>query len=109
MAEASPTVENNVALNAASARYRKSYNKAARNSWREKTENLNLDRDGNKLRKLTKAINDEDTRTKPIIIVENDNILGDREAANRLIDNYEEVSDLTIPEDRKKEVLFADA
>ena len=53
---------------------------------------------------LLKAMNDEDTRTKPITIVENDNILGEREAANQLIDNYEEVSDLTIPEDRKKEV-----
>ena len=49
-------------------------------------------------------MNDEDTRSTPITIVENESILTNREAANRMMDNYEEVSNITIPEDRKKEV-----
>ena len=104
MAEACSTVEDNVALKAANAKYRKSYNEAARRSWREKTEDLNLDRDGKKLWKLTKAMNDEDTKSKPLTIMQNATILGDKEAANRLIENYQEASNLTIPEDRKQEV-----
>ena len=49
-------------------------------------------------------MNNEDARTKQITIAENDNSLSDREDANWFIENYEEVSDLTISEDGKKEV-----
>ena len=41
-------VENNIVLKEATAKYRL----AARKSWQEKTESLNLDKEGNKLWKL---------------------------------------------------------
>ena len=60
--ENDPTPQNNIAHKASNAKYRKTDVQAARTSWRERTEKLNLDRDGNKLWKLTKAINDEEAR-----------------------------------------------
>ena len=45
--ENNPTPHNNIAHKACTAKYRKAYIQAARTSWREKTEKLNLDRDGN--------------------------------------------------------------
>ena len=62
LAEESPNEQNNISLKAATARYRRKYRQAARNSWIKRTEELNLDRDGHKLWKLTKALNNEDIR-----------------------------------------------
>ena len=66
--ENNPTVENNISHKASCAKYKKTYIQAARKSWREKTESLNLDKDGNKLWKLAKAMNNEGTRSAPICI-----------------------------------------
>ena len=52
-------LNNNIALKASTARRGKAFNKAARTSWKQKTERLNLDKDGQKLWKLSKAMNDE--------------------------------------------------
>lgn len=102
--EENPSVDNNIALKAATAKYRRAYHQAARSSWREKTEKLNLDRDGNKLWKLTKAINDENTRAAPITISQDQELLTGRKAANLFIDSYEEVSNITVPQERKARV-----
>lgn len=48
-------------------------------------------------------MNDETTRTKIITIVETGTFLGDKQATKRLIETYEEVINLTIPVDRKKD------
>ena len=47
--EEDPTVENNIALKAATAKLRQIYTQEARQSWKEKAEELNLDKEGNKL------------------------------------------------------------
>ena len=47
--ECSPTLNNNKALKASAARHRKAFNKAARTSWNQKAESLNLYKDGEKL------------------------------------------------------------
>ena len=49
LAEKSPTVENNIQLKAANAIFRKEHLSSLRKSWHEKTEHLNVDRDGHKL------------------------------------------------------------
>ena len=85
--ECSPTLNNNIALKASTARRRKAFNKSARTSWKQKTESLNLDKDRQKLWKLTEAMNEEDTKQIPIGIER-----GRRGAANCFIDTYEEVS-----------------
>lgn len=102
--ENDPTVENNIALKACSAKYKKTYIQAARKSWRDKTESLNLDRDGNKLWKLAKAMNDEDTRSASICINQDQEMQTGRRAANCLADHYAQVSNINIPDDRKREV-----
>ena len=102
--EQNPTVENNIAFKACSAKFRKTYTETARKSWKEKTENLNLDRDGNKLWKLSKAMNDEDTRTAPIMIEKEQKTLSGKDAANCFIDSYEEISTLEVPEERKHQL-----
>ena len=56
------TEENNITLKAAIAQHRKTFIQEARRSWQEKTEQLNLDKDGNKLRRLTQAMNDENKK-----------------------------------------------
>ena len=66
-AEEQPDEENNIALKAATARYRKTYRQAARKNWIKKTESLNLDREGHKLWRLTKALNNENSSTAPIL------------------------------------------
>lgn len=102
--EENPTVENNINLKATTAKYRRAYLQAARSSWREKTEKLNLDRDGNKLWRLTKAMNGEDTRAAPITISQGQELLTGRKAANLLMDNYEENSNISVPEERRAQV-----
>ena len=102
--EENPFVDNNVAMKAVTAKYRSSYLQAARSSWREKTESLNLDRDGNKLWKLTKAMNNEGTKAAPITILQGQELLTGRKAANLFIDGYEKVSNITVPEERRAQV-----
>lgn len=53
---------------ALAAKYKRTLNTNTRNSWREKTERLNLDRDRNKLWKLVKTLNNEDNYRAPIQI-----------------------------------------
>ena len=47
-AEQHPTVQNNVHLKASEVKYKKAYTQAARSSWRQKTNELNMDRYGKK-------------------------------------------------------------
>ena len=91
--ENSPTPHNNIAC---TAKYRKAFIHAARTSWRERTEKLNLDRDGNKLWKLTKAMNDE-TRSSSVMIPLDQETATGKSAANCFIDSYEQVSNLMAP------------
>nr|KAG5704148.1 hypothetical protein BaRGS_009678 [Batillaria attramentaria] len=102
--ESHPTQENNITLKACTAKYRKAYIQAARASWREKTEKLNLDKDGNKLWRLTKAMNNEDTRAAPVMVEKDQEMVTGRRAANLFIDSYEKVSNISAPQDRKQEV-----
>jgi ribonuclease HI len=103
-AESNPSVENNIALKAATARCRKAYNQAARSSWREKTASLNMDKNGNKLWTLMKSLNGERRKAAPIVVKKGDDFVSGQAAANCFIDNYEEVSNLDVPEERKKQV-----
>ena len=95
--ENNTTPQNNIAHKACTAKYRKAYRQAARTSWRDPPpptppEKLNLDRDGNKLWKLTKAMNDEDTKSSPVMIQRDQETVTGKSAANCFIDSYEQVS-----------------
>jgi len=73
----------------------------------EKTESLNLDRDGNKLWKLAKALNDEKQKGHAPILENNQELLTGKKAANHFIDEYQKISDINIPTAKRKEVLEA--
>ena len=101
MAEQEPTVENNIKLKATEAKYRRTHILQARSSWKKKTEELNLDRDGHKLWNLAKAMNNEGTRSAPIAIVNEDTLISGRQAANCFIDNFEDNSNQHVPHDHR--------
>ena len=105
IAEKSPNEQNNISLKAATARYRRKYRQAARNSWIKRTEELNLDRDGHKLWKLTKALNNEDIRSPVIGLEHEQKLVSGKQAADILVDNYEQVSNINVTKQRKAEVL----
>ena len=106
------TPRNNIAHKACTAKYCKAYIPATRTSWRKTaaattttiTEKLNLDRHGNKLWKLTKAMNDEETRSSPVVIQEDQETVTGKKAANYFIDSHEQVSNIMIPKNRKQKV-----
>ena len=64
---------------------------------------LNLDRDGNKLWQLTKAMNDE-IRSSPVMIQRDQTTVTGKRVANCFTDSYEQVSNLMIPNNRKQKV-----
>ena len=60
-----------------------------------------MDRDGNKLWKLTKAMNDEDTKSSPVMIQRDQETVTGKSTANCFIDSCEQVM---IPNNRKQQV-----
>ena len=104
LAEKSPTIENNIQLKAANATFRKEYLSTTRKSWHEKTEKLNVDRDGHKLWKIAKSLNQEENQASPIVIEADDKKLTGREAAQKFINHFSSVGNINISEKRTKEV-----
>ena len=62
-----------------------------------------MDRDGNKLCKLAKTMNDEETRSSSVMIQKDQETLTQKKAANCFIDSYQQVSNIMIPENRKQQ------
>ena len=56
VAESEPTSENNTALKQVNAKFIRARNDARRKSWISKTADLNMEKDGNKLWRLTKQL-----------------------------------------------------
>ena len=69
-AEQNPSQENNIHLKATEAKYRRTHILQARIRWREKTQSLNLDKDGHKLWSLAKSMNNEVNHSSPVKIEE---------------------------------------
>ena len=59
--ENNPTVKNNIALKAPTAKHRKGFVHEGRRCWREQTEQLNVDKEGNKLWRLTRTMTAAET------------------------------------------------
>ena len=71
-AEKEPSTENNIILKEKIASYTKAFIQAARTNWKRKTESLNMEKDGEKLWKLAKAMNDEKPSATPISLKDNE-------------------------------------
>ena len=102
--EADPSVDNNINLKAKTAKFRKESNTATRRSWHEKTAELNLERDGQKLWRLVRSLNGENSRASPIVLEEDNRVLTKRQAANHLVKQFSRVSDISVNDQRKKAV-----
>ena len=103
-AEREQTIEANISLKAISAKYKRTVNQTTRDCWREKTENLNFDRDGNKLWKLVKAMNNEGPRNKQITIKQGNALLTGKKAANALMEHYANANHIDITTEQKKAI-----
>ena len=77
--------EQHRSLKEATAKYRMTCTETARTSWQEKNERLNLDKDGNKLWKLAKPLNNENTRRFGVTVQRNSHLLTEKKAANHFI------------------------
>ena len=49
-------------------------------------------------------MNDEETRSAPVTIEKDQEILTGRKAANCFTDNYEQVSNIIVPEEKKHQL-----
>ena len=81
-AEQHPTVQNNVHLKASEAKCKKAYIHAARSSWRQKTNELKMDRDGKKIWDLIRAMDDERKQSAPIVMEKGEKMYTGWRAAN---------------------------
>ena len=102
-AEKEPGIQNNT-LKEATDKYRTKQTEETRNSWIEKTESLNFDKDGRKLWKITKALNDENSQVGQILLEKDEHTYTGKHAADLFIEEYEEISNLNVPEAREQEI-----
>jgi hypothetical protein len=74
-------------------------------SWVKKTESLNLDRDGRKLWRLAKVLNNEDCRSKETAFQANGNVVTRKDAANIFVDIFAQVTKIPVLPAMEQEVL----
>jgi len=102
-AEDHPSIENNNKLQEAKARFLKHKLQASKRSWREKTASLNFEKDGRKLWRLTKQLNDEDNSRTKVSLEDNGNILSGKQAANKFADCYAAESNISVGPTKQRE------
>ena len=102
-AENEPSEENHIKLQEAKAKFLKVKIQLKRQSWRDKTASLNLEKDGKKLWRLVSQINDEHRNDHNITLEKEGNILTGRQAANVFADSYEEESNIKVKPQQKRE------
>jgi len=99
-----PSQENNIKFHERKAKFLRLKLESKRKSWREKTANLNMEKDTTKLWKLTKALNDENTKGQKITLEDQGNTLTGRAAANNFSRAYAAESNTIIPQHLKREI-----
>ena len=102
-AEDHPSAENNTKLQQAKAKFLRHKLQASRRSWREKTASLNLEKDGRKLWRLIKQLNDEDTNRTKVTLQENGHILTGKRAADKFADSYANESNIPVSPEKQRE------
>ena len=99
-AEKEPSQTNTILLQQAKAKFLKAKLEAKRRSWREKTSTLNM-RNDTALWKLTKSLNEEDSRGSTITLEEG-GILTGKQAADCFAKTYEGESDLHVQTEQRR-------
>ena len=90
-----------IQLQQAKAKFLKTKLEAKRKSWREKTSSLNLEKDGKALWKLTKSLNEEDSRGSTITLDEGGILFG-KQAADCFAKTYAKASDLKVDVEQRR-------
>jgi ribonuclease HI len=103
-AERNPSQQNNNNLQQTKAKYLRTAIEAKRKGWRKVTSELNLEKDTTKLWKLTRAMNDEDTKGQKITLKVQENVLTEKGAANEFAQHYANESNITIQREREREI-----
>ena len=102
-AEVNPSQENNIRLQQAKAKFLKKKLHAIRRSWREKTSSLNFEKDGSKLWRLTKQLNEENSSNSKITLEENGKVLTEKQAADKFAESYAKESNITVSAEQQRE------
>ena len=71
-----------------------------RNSWQEKTQSLNLEKDTNKLWQLTKILNGDVQERSLTVLEHNGELVAGKRAANTLAKMYKKDSETNLPRER---------
>ena len=100
-AEKDPSDASTIGLQQAKAKFLKAKLEAKRKSWREKTSSLNLEKDGKALWKLTKSLNEEDSRRSTITLDEGGILFG-KQAADCFAKTYAKASDLKVGTEQRR-------
>ena len=109
-AEQRPTVQNNVHLKASEVKCKKAYIQAARSSWGEKTNELNMDRDGKKMWNVIRAMNDESKQSASIVIKKMNRCtqVGEQQTASLMTTKRQVLSRYRTLEDTKSMMKLKD-
>ena len=100
-----PNDPNTIAHNKAKAVYYKRKNEIQRESWHEKTGQLNLEKDSTKLWNLTKSLNDEKSYSfGKTVLQQNGNLITGKQAANEFADFYKNISTTSVPKERESNI-----
>ena len=103
MAEYVPTSENNTALKQINVKFIRARNDARRKSWISKTADLNTEKDGKKLWRLTKQLNDAGSRYSKITLIQDDTLIHGKTAANLFSDTYQRTSNIQVTKQQHRE------
>ena len=99
-----PSVQNNMSLKHASAKYTKTRNEARTNSWINTTGDLNMANDDTKLWHLTRQLNDEGNRHNRITLLQGETMVYGKQAADMFANTYTETSDIRVLPHQQAEV-----
>nr|KAG5696843.1 hypothetical protein BaRGS_030967 [Batillaria attramentaria] len=103
--EQTPSPENNAAYSRARTAFDEEKTKEVRNSWKEKTTSLNMERDTGKLWKLTKTLNDDfQPNPRAALLIQDNQIYTGKKAASLLAENFSQESHLDVPRQKTEDV-----
>ena len=102
--EANPTDENVTAHNQALAKFTKEKLQQLRESWHEKTQSLNMEKDTYKLWQLTKTLNGDHREKKQTVLEVQGQLQTGKIAANTFAATYAKDSFVTMPAERTRAV-----
>ena len=101
--EQNPTDTNVTAHKKEKAEFTKEKLQVQRNSWQEKTQSLNLEKDTNKLWQLTKILNGDVQERNLTVLEHNEELVTGKRAANTVAKMYKD-SETNPPRERIREV-----